>query len=153
MTNWPKLIQARVQAYESFPGAVAIFVKKCSKKMSESVRKKSKSAPTFKLKIFKNLENIGQSAADKRSKIHRRCVFFFKKIFAKMLTKKKLTAARRRPGYGLTGPLFGPLFFKKLRSGKFAPNFLTNFARCLTYPLQSFLCWKVRWKVTSRSRY
>ena len=79
--------------------------------MSESVRKKSKSAPTFKLKIFKNLENIGQSAADKRSEIQRKSVSAKTTQFSKNANETKEIAAAG-PGYDLTGPLFGPLFFK-----------------------------------------
>ena len=86
MTNGPKSIQARVKAYEKFPGAAAIFVKKCSK----TGQKASEGNPKVpQLSIFflirKHWPKRSRQALQNSPKVR----VFSKKIFAKMQTKKQ----------------------------------------------------------------
>jgi hypothetical protein len=110
MTNGPESTEARGQAHDNFQGRVTIFAKKCSKQLLQSVRKKSNSPRPF-INAVKKLESIAQSAADKRSEIQRKSVSAKTTQFSKNANETKEIAAAG-PGYDLTGPLFGPLFFE-----------------------------------------
>ena len=127
MTNGPKSIQARVKAYEKFPEAAAIFVKKCSK-TGQKASEGNPKVPQLSTIFFFKLENIGQSAADKRSKIHRRCAFFQKKSLQKCKQKKQPS-----PPAGLVTTLRAPFLapsFLKMEFRHTVPQFVAKKCTC-----------------------